>query len=928
MHPTRFLLRASSSCSGSALLLVLMFIAFFSIIFLVLVETVLFENKRIARAAASYQASLAAESGLHAAIAELKLVTANNPSFLVGVTNSIETPQAAPVLMIGERSMTNSEQLIPLISGDFSHLVSYPVLDAGVVDAFLQERRAYDPKDVVDLNRPLVSITDENKVSEGFLKQSDEVPHPITAHGTYPAPWVIINNQAGQPIARYAFVVLDEQARLNPFLHQGKPRIDPDDWDHGVAVLSCSQLLTPQEEEQARAISSRERSLWFINKIFENKKDYDLNKEFLSPCSAAIPDLIPSSLPEGGLPKYDLNDLATNAIYGLTPTERALHIAEIIDHHLPHFKERDPSLKNLPASEQRRYLNRLAACIVNYIGPEQEPILVNQGEPSGAALTPLVTQTAERCRLLEQTSNSVTIENQYFIQLWNPYTTLIPSGSKATFTVSNRQELYFGTAPQAPFKDYVGTNNALPPLRPNESVVIAFPSVKQTWNSPTSLPHGQYPRWLKGPEGNADPRHHQSFIFSWNDHLVMMSRQPPIGPGPTEGGLEHDAQSLSDMLYFWQCNFIPTEVDHSGHFRFVGDPRENYLSNYLWKSYSSEKSYVTETRWKGLMSQASPERLFDPEASWKNRDFVPVNPIPGNNPSSRSMTPDQIISDYKESRDGIMAPLVMRHGPMKSIVELGNINDPAQADDLGNAPVAGASDNKSSIYASGGGRTLRIGQPEFFYWDTPGKRAIELIDLFTVANTNNIGVTIEKKTRNQTNGSSTMIFREGLINVNTASHEVLTALFYGITPTSDQRFTHSMISREKAEELATFLQEHRPYEKLSDLQVITPLLANASTYTPPLSTNVTSPNMPPLAALFDRAREEGFGKMISLCTVTSRAFRVYCLGESLNKNGKTTAQALLEASIVLIPKEEKNGVNAMDREIKLVPSAEKKEWLK
>lgn len=875
-------------------------------VLVVFLEMAQFEKKRSRVLTAYYQASLAAESGLSTASAQLALAASNNPTFLVGVTNNISDDQVAPVLMIVATNLTNSHQLMPLISGDVAALSSYPNLDQGACDFYLQSRVTNDAEQIVDLNQR---------------------NHPIAATGKYLAPWVIIKNQQGHPIARYAYVFLDEQARLNPLLHQGKPRTDPINWDHGVGVLPISLhnnlLLTPQEAEKAIALSSSFFTLEGLKTIFENQTHYDANKQFLSSTSVALPDLIPAALPEGGHPKYDLNDLATNPIYGATSSDRALYLAKIIDRNLPHFKERDPSLKNLPAAEQCRYLHRLAACIVNYISPEQEPILVNGGEPAGQALTPLVTQTAERCQLLERTSNSVTIENQYFIQLWNPYTTSISADGKATFALHNRQQLHFGTAPKAPFQDYLQSNICLSSIRPNESIVIAFPSVIQTWNSPSPVPQSEHPGWLKGPEGNADPTQHQAFEFYWNNHLVTMSRRAPVSPGPTEGGLEHDEQSLTDAFNFWQCNFIPTEQDHAGHFRFVGDPRENYLSNYLWKSYSSEKSYLAETHWKGVMSNVSPERLFDPATSWKRRDFVPQNPVAGNRPTSRSMTPEQVPSPYEESRDAIMAPLVIRHGPMNSIVELGHINDPAQADDLGGAPNAGAGDSKSSIYASGGGRTLRIGQPEFSYWDVPGKRAIELIDLFTVTSTNNTSATVIKNKKPAPKEALSTTWRQGLININTAPHAVLTALFYGISPTSDRRFTNSVISVSTAEELATFVEEHRPYEKLSDLRVITPLLANATTYTPPLSMNVFSDG-PPLAAVFDRARQEGLGKVLSLCTVQSRAFRVYVLGESLNAHGKPTGQALLEASIVLLPQEKK----CEDPDTELLPVVQKKEWLR
>jgi len=140
----------------------------------------------------------------------------------------------------------------------------------------------------------------------------------------------------------------------------------------------------------------------------------------------------------------------------------------------------------------------------------------------------------------------------------------------------------------------------------------------------------------------------------------------------------------------------------------------------------------------------------------------------------------------------------------------------------------------------------------------------------------------------------------GRINVNTASHSVLTTLFSGIKVTSDSRFPNSVIGSKAAEDLASFLEEHRPYSKLSDLAVLTTNLVNANTYTPPLSRNVPG-SSPPIADVFDRAREEAFGKVIGHCVVQTRTFRIYVIGEALDRRGKTTGRALMQGLIHLSP---------------------------
>ena len=246
---------------------------------------------------------------------------------------------------------------------------------------------------------------------------------------------------------------------------------------------------------------------------------------------------------------------------------------------------------------------------------------------------------------------------------------------------------------------------------------------------------------------------------------------------------------------------------------------------------------------------------------------------------------------------------------MCSLGELGNIFEPAQVDDKGKAPPAGTPE---TIFCSGGGRTLRIGQPEFHYddatvdWDVQGKRAIELLDLFTLS---------DRGREPGTNPLSTNAGIPGRINVNTAPHAVLSALFSGISVTSDTRFTNSLLNSRAVEELATMVEKNRPYGRLSDLRILTPLLCNAESFTPALSKNVPG-SSPPLADVFDRAREEAFGKIIGHCIVQTRTFRIVVVGESLDHSGKTTGRSIMEALIHLTP----------DSSGQLLPSLQDIQW--
>ncbi len=883
---------------GSAIIAVLGALALLSLLLVSLLQSVRIERETAAAGAAELQARLAAESGLEAASSLLTHLTSNRPAYLVGLVDDAPSDEIAPATVIGSTNLTSPGQLAPLFSCNPNLLTPFPKLPADLLPSLLKERASTNPAKTIDLNAPLPgAYPGETPPSPGGL---------LAPEGRYPAIWQRLQDSKGLVVARYAFVLLDESSRLNPLLHRGNPRNDPIDWDKGPGDIALtngtSTLFTEGEADALRDAAEHLPHDGCFESALGSREAFLAKHSLLTRDPCHSPELIPASLPEGGLPKYNLNDLATNPEWGATPYDRAVTIARIIDRNLPRFKERDPSL---PSKQGDLYLKRLACSIVDYISPEPGPIGEPNGEPSGRDLTPYVTQIAERCTRKALTSTNVTIESQFFVEIWNPYTVPIPTGIPGLL-IGNRARVDFGTAISFPFADYNQTAAPLPALQPNEFTVVAFAPVEQTWTSP--LPSTNPPRWTNGPVGNADGLNQQYFEFRWNGRLTDMSRRPPLSPGNVSGGLSHLGQTLGDATPRWQILTIPTwssdsdeqpeeseEALQPGSYRFVGDPRSGFLTAYKW---SVATNYPAKTLWKGISPAGILGRgyVMDPMNTWTRRDRIPVNPVAGNPPASVEQTPDQITSPYRPETDGITAPFVIRKGPMRSLGELGNIFDPAQADDMGQAPLAGS---PKSRFCCGGGRTLRVGQPEFrttdpaFNWDVPGKRAVELLDLFTVS-----------EEGRQPPGKAVMP-REGppgRINVNTAPHAVLTALFSGITVASDRRFTNCVIPPSTAEDLANEVEKHRPYNRLSDLGVITAKLSDASSYFPPLSRNVPG-SSPPLADVFDRAREEAFGKVIGHCCLQTRVFRAVILGEALDRSGKASARALIECLVKLTPDE-------------------------
>jgi hypothetical protein len=912
---------------GSAIIAVLSVLALLSLLLVALMQSVTIERSTSKAFASELQARLSAESGIAAAFELLKITTSNHPAYLVGfpprVTNTESVVLIVPPVVIGASNLTNGSQIAPLFSYDLKTLSSYPNLPKDnheyPFQKLLERRSSTNSSLVVDLNDPLlIGIHDAttNLPSGGMISPS----------GHYPALWQSLRDGTGEVIGRYTFILTDESARLNPSLHSGNPRTDATNWDQGPKDIPLSNgnlaLPSPQEAELLKHLAEKLPTEGSFETAFPNKEEY-LEKRILitrDPC--LVPDLIPSSLAEGGRPKYNLNDLATNPAWGATPCARASNIAAIIDRNLPQFKKRDASLAN-KSLDQTLYTQRLACSIVDYISKDQGPTSLPSGEPSGRDLVPYVTQIAERCTRTSLNTNTTpyttAIESRFFVEVWNPTTSTIKGGIPRLL-IGNRARVKFGTALQESFRDYDEQGDVTPEIRPNELIVLAFPPETQQWNSPIRPTNG--PSWTEGPTGNSNNAQHQNFSFYWNGKLVDMSRRPPISPGKDYGGLQHYGQTLSNTTPQWQVFTIPTysgkqnesegqesadQAIQFGKFTFVGDPGAGFLTAYTWSSTTNYPNSL----WKGInpASLKGAGYLIDPERTWTSRDRVPVNPVTGKTPSSLETTPDAIPSPYVVEGNNSLAPFFVRKGAINSLGELGNIFDPAQVNDQGGVTNAG---NNKSMFCYGGGRTLRIGQPESRYinpalnWDVPGKRAVELLDLFTVAD------------RGREQGGSQIMTNAGIpgrINVNTASHAVLTTLFSGIQVTSDRRFTNSSIGAKAADDLASFLEEHRPYNKLSDLSVLTTNLVNANIYIPPLSRNVPG-SSPQVADVFDRAREESFGKMIGHCVVQSRTFRIHVIGESLDRRGKTTGRTLMEGLIRLTP----------DATGRLVPSLHDVEW--
>jgi hypothetical protein len=804
------------------------------------------------------QAELSARAGLQSAINQILIAAGTNRSFVTGSTNLSTTN--APLVVIGQTNLTDPQQVMPLVS-----------IRPDRLDSFLQSGWTTS---LAGLLADLAGTNSTDINGRAGIIQSTNI--------SYRAPWVEISSASGQRIGRYAFVVVDEDARANPLLHTGSGNMsDPTNWYTGpgdvVLTNASAPILTVDEQTQILSISNHLLTPESLAQGFADRAAYERVKHLLTIQTNATYDAIPAGLAEGGRAKHNINDLATNSAPGAT--ERADRIAEIISSNLPAFSSRDPSLRGNTLDETR-YLRRLAAGVVDYIDPDSAPTSVNGGEPAGRDLFPLVTAVAERFRraALDPNAASTAIESQCFVQVWNPYTTaIVLDNQPLRFVVRNRMKVLFGIGFPIPFDDYDQTIVTNVIIRPNEFVVLEFPSVSQTWESPG--PTADVPHWDPGPSGNGDETTHSPFEFYLGNLLVDMNRRLPVGPDVAISGMVRQAVTLSDTNNHWQASFVPTQSS-APNWRFVGDSRATFLSNYDWPTLGNP-GYSSGSRWKGRQENTLP-RYQEFQAHWVNRDFVRRDPSLGTVPTGVDQTPAQAVSAYDGVDDAAAAPAVLANGAMQSIGELGHIFDPAQAADNLSAPVSSQSPINNKI--SGGGRTLRIGQPEFRTatadnWSTNGRRAIELLDLFTVNATNATSA-----------GYPAAI---GRINPNTASPEVLAAVLSGIQVTSDSGIPGA--SLRPVADVAANIISNRPYSRLSELYKAMQSFADGEDYAPSFAVSVGG-GTTNLAAV-DRVREEAFGKLVQHLTVQSRTYRIFAVGESFDAGGKPRGRATIEAIV-------------------------------
>ena len=437
-----------------------------------------------------------------------------------------------------------------------------------------------------------------------------------------------------------------------------------------------------------------------------------------------------------------------------------------------------------------------------------------------------------------------------------------PCGSSTAFDTLTLTVTLPGGVFIPPFPGEVNVFNWGPTPPNPDTATISFPNSSTNnyfvlyWNAPGSNTNQAIADSANGGlQRNADPVGMQ---YNPYDPTVPNSR-----PDPTKN--------------VWRGNPMPPNNNSFGQF---GDPRASwYIANPANPPIAAwpTADYVTGSYWAGPNPNVVPLNWPDSGHPFSYTGLPPTGKgqYPTDIMASPTPPPDptKTISLLSTSTSGNLA----------SVTELANVWDPAQLSysvtyqdpeqKLPDIP------NTATRSASGaGGHTLSIGRPEFSMFDQNGIRAWQLLDVFS------------SKT-NSTNFTSTA----GLVNLNTASRDVLRSLAVGILQNRDPAIqppgnlypptgnAAQPTNVQQADKFADAVINSRPLLSTAALSAIRdsqgrPFFGNPNQYENSTQTSPTEWN--------DPGREELFAKIYNLATTRSRNFRVFVTGQSLDKNGR------------------------------------------
>jgi hypothetical protein len=653
---------------------------------------------------------------------------------------------------------------------------------------------------------------------------------------------------------------------------------------------------------------------------------------------------------KAGQPKKNLNSLIKQG--GDSAVDE---IAGWISDNLPQFDQRKGGF---PASQN--YAKTLAANIIDYADTDNEATVGEQfrGVDSYPFLTQIFTQIIwvnnlggpEQPYYQAGGTWHTKVRVNYHLQLWNPSNKSVDSGVLAldlSADGNNKGEntaMFFDGSEVEPLFPFPGAAPNLSvdfgasPLPANGYQAFSFgpieydidTGINATFPAPGSA-HSGSARFRFGTKGRGplETSDEHGYRILWNGKLVDqpgavtqgMSASFERQPGrhyksPSSGG-EGPAWrgGQPGLRHGYRAGVFETEQS----IPLLGDPRGSY---YVREKVAADR-YDQNASWWGRhyidpQSTSGVKDWFVSEArlaSWpdgahhdaSDRAFslATVTPVGDGNPAlraKRTFVPADVPAGSRVSQPQKAPTRISNAGELFSLTELGNIYDPIQWSpnwDGGNETTASAETKWAALGSDPADpdgmvsdpdyvvpSTLRIGRGEFAKFDQPGQRAYQLLDIFTLAES---------------------VPTEGLVNINTASRDVLRALGAGINIASDPAIEPAVLRPDKlrgpfkekqADLFADAVINGRPFMTTAQLSSVKMVKDGREIY---FFGNPEAWDGDGPSTWTDSASEEYFSKMLGLVSVRSRNFRVYVTGDALDKNGEVASRSRWEYQVSVEP---------------------------
>jgi len=827
------------------------------------------------------RAELAAESGLAAATALLRIETTND-TFVITLNPTNRQLFSGDWRGAGRGAGFAYRPLFS-VSSDLEGLLVTPINSAG--------------QPTTNLTAPADrSFTNPTAIFTNQLPGGLFVTSPVVS-------WVYLTNAQGSTNAKFAFWTEDLGGRIdlgtagttNIAAGRGQVPVSLRPTGTNAEEIALWSLFSPASasflENTATALASNRSSL--LTPASAALLSGTANPAWLGDVATGVIqdtnelEVVPQGLgyANAGTAKLNLN--ANLSAAGATA------IGNRIRDNLPDFASTSRSGGMSPAT----YIDYLTANIVDYADGDSTPTTVN-GQ-AGNEPGPWLNEIYDRIQWQGWEDNpavvtagrgqgylaNLTVET--YAEFWNMTDQTVTNDLVLEVNATN-QVLQNGEGTDVALAEspWTFTTTAVV-FRPNEYRVLVFTNRATVFWGMTE------------PASNANmaaDRYTMTYELRWNGVTVDNA---PGGLLRTEAttGVARSGTSAN----FWRGNGMVTDSDLATN--RCGDPRINRHLN----RERFNHTYDANTSWGGRnLLAALTTRSFGEVKNWGDGTFITNSPA-GITATSRTDLPTAAAA--RATYDSNAPARFNNSGLFSNICELGNIFDPIQWEKDGTGGPALIDGSAMSNALSGGGQTLRIGRAEHPRFTNNGLRASQLLDLFAVGPVPPGG--------GRGAGASVTNTIAGRINLNTATTNALRALAAGVTHRTDPAlspggvgFVPTVTAVNDFINGVTNFRNQGPFLAPSQLAQIT--TTNGSY---PDNAVFGSKRMGGAADVItewsDAAAEEWFAKIYPLTTVRSRNFLIHVVGQALATNsvppGRPLASVRYVYQVYLEPQRDTSG---------------------